>query len=140
MPLRAPPENSTTPSVAYEFWKDIPVPMFIYFRFFEVENPLEITTLGEKPYLVEKGPYVYSEQRHKKDIIFGENGTVVSFREESVFHFVPEMSAGGEDDQIRLLNVPFLAVLNGAKVSGSVFKRQLKLSCYVWITSLIDNT
>jgi len=138
MPLRAPPENSTTPSVAYEFWKDIPVPMFIYFRFFEVENPLEITTLGEKPYLVEKGPYVYSEQRHKKDIIFGENGTVVSFREESVFHFVPEMSAGGEDDQIRLLNVPFLTVLNGAKDQGWLARQALKLAIATTGTKLFE--
>ena len=82
-----------------------------------MENPLEILSLGEKPVLTERGPYVYTERRHKKDIVFSENGTLVSFREVSVFHFVPEMSVGDENDEIRLLNVPFVTVLNQAKVS-----------------------
>ena len=42
--------------------------------------PTEIITYGEKPFLTEKGPYVYSERRHKKDIVFAQNGTIVSFR------------------------------------------------------------
>ena len=63
-----------------------------------------------------QGPYVYSEKRHKKNIVFAKNGTIVSFNEIQVFHFVPEMSAGDEDDELRLLNVPFLTVLNQAKV------------------------
>lgn len=65
-----------------------------------------------------QGPYVYSEKRHKKDIVFAENGTIVSFNEIQVFKFVPEMSAGSEDEELRLLNVPFVTVLNQAKVCG----------------------
>ena len=37
-------------------------------------------------------------------------------REVQVFHFVPEMSKGDESDELRLLNVPFVTVLNQAKV------------------------
>ena len=116
--------------MAFRFWKDVPVPLYVAFRFFHVENPLEITTYGEKPFLVEKGPYVYSEQRHKKDFVFSENGTVVSFREISVFHFVPEMSVGGEDEELRLLNVPFLTVLNQAKVSDNQLIQSVSLSIF----------
>jgi len=138
VPLREPVDNETTPSVAFKFWKDIPVPMYMSFRFFHVENPLEILSLGEKPVLTERGPYVYTERRHKKDIVFSENGTLVSFREVSVFHFVPEMSVGDENDEIRLLNVPFVTVLNQAK-DQSWFKRQaLKVAVTATNTQLFE--
>lgn len=142
VPLREPPPslNGTTPSpnLAYDIWKDIPVPMFVAFRFFHVENPLEIITLGEKPYLTEKGPYVYSEKRHKKDIVFAENGTIVSFNEIQVFKFVPEMSAGSEDEQLRLLNVPFVTVLNQAKGQSWFKKQALKLAIATTGTKLFE--
>jgi len=140
VPLRQPADNSTSNSadMAFKFWKDVPVPLYVAFRFFHVENPLEITTYGEKPFLVEKGPYVYSEHRHKKDIVFSENGTVVSFREESVFHFVPEMSAGGEDEELRLLNVPFLTILNQAKDQSWFVRQALKFAITSTKTNLFE--
>jgi len=138
MPLQSPENNATEPKLSYRFWADIPQPMFMKFRFFHVDNPLEIITLGEKPYLTEKGPYVYSERRHKTDIVFGENGSMVSFREISVYHFEPEMSLGGEDDIIRLLNVPFLTVLNQAKNMTPIKRMGLELLVTTTKTQLFE--
>jgi len=142
IPLREPPPtdngSNMDPNLPYNIWKDIPVPMHVSFRFFHVQNPLEIVTLGEKPYLTERGPYVYSEKRHKKNIVFAKNGTIVSFNEIQVFHFVPEMSAGDEDDELRLLNVPFLTVLNQAKDRGWFVKQALKVAVATTGTKLFE--
>ncbi len=39
-------------------WKDIPVPFFMSVYFFHIVNPDEILK-GEKPTVVQRGPYVY---------------------------------------------------------------------------------
>ncbi|XP_040272159.1 scavenger receptor class B member 1 isoform X2 [Bufo bufo] len=88
---------------AYEMWRDLPVPFFMSIYVFEVMNPKEIT-LGEKPRVEERGPYVYRERKQKTNITFNENGTV-SFVETRSFQFDREKSAGSEDDYVLVPNL-----------------------------------
>ncbi|XP_044131588.1 scavenger receptor class B member 1 isoform X1 [Bufo gargarizans] len=88
---------------AYEMWRDLPVPFFMSIYVFEVMNPKEIT-LGEKPRVEERGPYVYRERKQKTNITFNENGTV-SFVEIRSFQFDREKSAGSEDDYVLVPNL-----------------------------------
>ncbi len=44
--------------LSYTMWKDIPVPFFMSVYFFHIVNPDEILK-GEKPTVVQRGPYVY---------------------------------------------------------------------------------
>jgi hypothetical protein len=46
-----------------------PVPVYMKFYFFNVDNAANVTLFGEKPFLSEKGPYVYKENRRKEDLL-----------------------------------------------------------------------
>ena len=49
--------------------------MFMKFYIFHVENPEEIS-LGGKPNLVERGPYVYREVRSKENMLLVDGDTI----------------------------------------------------------------
>ncbi|XP_070618217.1 scavenger receptor class B member 1 isoform X2 [Erythrolamprus reginae] len=96
-------------SAMYPIWKDLPVPFFISFYFMEVVNSKDIL-LGAKPIVSQRGPYVYREYRHKKNITFHSNSTV-SFLGYRSFTFQPDRSNGSESDYIVM---PNLLVLGAA--------------------------
>ena len=58
----------------------------------EVKNPAKVS-LGSKPELEERGPYVFTEQHIKVDPIWNDNGTV-TYKQRRVWHFVPDLSNG----------------------------------------------
>lgn len=94
-------------SLSFNMWKEIPVPFYLSVYFFDVVNPNEILK-GEKPQVRERGPYVYREFRHKKNITFNDNDTV-SFLEHRSFQFQPDKSRGSESDYIVIPNILVLA-------------------------------
>ncbi|XP_062814626.1 scavenger receptor class B member 1 isoform X2 [Anolis carolinensis] len=89
--------------MAFELWKDIPVPFYFSVYLFEVLNPDDILR-GEKPVVNQRGPYVYREYRVKENITFHENDTL-SFLEYRQFHFKADMSNGSESDYIVVPNM-----------------------------------
>uniref|UniRef100_A0A5F9CD43 Scavenger receptor class B member 1 n=1 Tax=Oryctolagus cuniculus TaxID=9986 RepID=A0A5F9CD43_RABIT len=110
--LTGPPRVSTNVridpnSLSFNMWKEIPVPFYLSVYFFDVVNPNEILK-GEKPQVRERGPYVYREFRHKKNITFNDNDTV-SFLEHRSFQFQPDKSRGSESDYIVIPNILVLA-------------------------------
>ncbi|CAG2107424.1 unnamed protein product, partial [Medioppia subpectinata] len=96
---------------AYKLWKDIPLPIYQKFYFFNVTNGADIERMGAKPVLVEMGPYVYASKWRKKHLVHHDNGTV-SYREHKVYHFVPEMSVGNDTDIVTSLNGPLAVTLS----------------------------
>ena len=46
------------------------------FNFFHVKNPKEVVLNGSKPELIEVGPYVYEEKRHKEEVTEGGANTL----------------------------------------------------------------
>ncbi len=58
----------------------------------EVKNPAKVS-LGSKPELEERGPYVFTEQHIKMDPIGNDNGTV-TYKQGIMWHFVPDLSIG----------------------------------------------
>nr|KAI8762028.1 scavenger receptor class B member 1-like [Biomphalaria glabrata] len=95
-------------SERYDMWKDVPVPIYLQFYIFHVDNPDEVKK-GDKPVLIQKGPYTYRERRSKFNITWNDNGTV-SYRQNRIYSFVPKMSPCKESDIITTLN-PIVAVL-----------------------------
>ncbi|XP_036777686.1 scavenger receptor class B member 1 isoform X1 [Manis pentadactyla] len=94
-------------SLSFNMWKEIPVPFYLSAYFFHVVNPDEIIQ-GGKPQVQERGPYVYREFRHKRNITFNDNDTV-SFREYRSFQFQPDRSSGLESDYIVMPNILVLS-------------------------------
>nr|QID41570.1 SRB1 [Gobiocypris rarus] len=89
--------------LSYTMWKDIPVPFFMSVYFFHIVNPDEILK-GEKPMVIQRGPYVYSGKRWKDNITFHDNNTV-SYKEFRQYFFEERMSVGDETDVVTIPNM-----------------------------------
>ncbi|XP_055930524.1 protein croquemort-like isoform X2 [Argiope bruennichi] len=95
-------------SQSYSYWKDVPVPIYIHFYFFNITNPEEIWALTNKPVLEELGPYTFRESREKVNITWNENGTV-SYRQIRRWYYQYDKTNGTLDDVVTTLNVPMVA-------------------------------
>lgn len=74
------------------------------YYFFDIKNPSEILD-GEKPVLVERGPYTFREENHRHNIEHLDNNRT-SFSLVKTLYFEPELSVGNKTDLIVFLNVP----------------------------------
>ncbi|XP_078666182.1 scavenger receptor class B member 1-like isoform X2 [Branchiostoma floridae x Branchiostoma belcheri] len=95
-------------SFIYNFWKDIPIPIYMQFYLFEILNVDEVMK-GGKPAVQQRGPYTYREYRNKSSLQFHEDDTV-SYLNVKRYEFVPEMSVGSENDTLTTLNIPAMAI------------------------------
>uniref|UniRef100_A0A673Y9B6 Scavenger receptor class B, member 2c n=1 Tax=Salmo trutta TaxID=8032 RepID=A0A673Y9B6_SALTR len=116
---------------AFDVWENPPPPVYMQFYFFNVTNPAEVLK-GERPAVLEVGPYTYREYRAKENVTFVDNGTRVSAYQPKTFVFLPERSVGDpDDDMITTINIPAVAVMN--KVKDSFWKSSM---VSIWMNSL----
>ncbi|CAL1267903.1 unnamed protein product [Larinioides sclopetarius] len=101
-------------SQTYKYWKDVPVPIYIHFYFFNITNREEIWDLTNKPVLEELGPYTFREAREKINITWNENGTV-SYKQIRRWYYQPDRTNGSLDDIVTTLNVPMVAAATRGK-------------------------
>uniref|UniRef100_A0AAY5K9H8 Scavenger receptor class B, member 2c n=1 Tax=Esox lucius TaxID=8010 RepID=A0AAY5K9H8_ESOLU len=99
---------------AFNVWENPPAPVYMQFYFFNVTNPSEILK-GERPAVIEVGPYTYREFRPMERVNFLENGTKVSAVNVKTYVFQPNMSKGLQDDLIRTVNIPAMTVMEDFK-------------------------
>ncbi|KAJ0057089.1 hypothetical protein NL108_002022, partial [Boleophthalmus pectinirostris] len=99
---------------AFNAWENPPAPIYMQFYFFNLTNPLEVLD-GERPAVVEIGPYTYREYRPMEEVSFLENGTKVSAVNTKTYIFQPNMSRGPETDLIRTVNIPAMTVMDKFK-------------------------
>ncbi|XP_023257267.1 lysosome membrane protein 2-like [Seriola lalandi dorsalis] len=99
---------------AFEAWENPPAPIYMQFYFFNLTNPLEVLD-GERPAVVEIGPYTYREYRPMEQVNFQDNGTKVTAVNTKTYIFQRNMSRGPESDLIRTVNVPALTVMERFK-------------------------
>ncbi|CAF0919380.1 unnamed protein product [Brachionus calyciflorus] len=96
-------------SDAYKFWLDPPATIYRKYYLFDVRNPLEVEK-GEKPQLVQMGPYTYSEVWEKRHIEFL-GPDVIRFTPVVTLHFEPSLSNGSESDTLTFLNIPAVGMI-----------------------------
>uniref|UniRef100_A0A8C6UFM3 Scavenger receptor class B, member 2c n=1 Tax=Neogobius melanostomus TaxID=47308 RepID=A0A8C6UFM3_9GOBI len=99
---------------AFDAWENPPAPIYMQFYFFNLTNPLEVLD-GNRPAVVEIGPYTYREYRPMEEINFLDNGTKVSAVNTKTYIFQPNMSRGPETDLIRTVNIPAMTVMDQFK-------------------------
>uniref|UniRef100_A0A669DHJ6 Scavenger receptor class B member 2 n=1 Tax=Oreochromis niloticus TaxID=8128 RepID=A0A669DHJ6_ORENI len=99
---------------AFEAWKDPPAHIYMQFYFFNLTNPQEVLD-GERPAVVEIGPYTYREYRPMEQIDFQDNGTKVTAVNSKTYIFQHNMSRGPESDLIRTVNIPAMTVMERFK-------------------------
>jgi len=125
-----------TDSEGYKNFKIPPVPVYIRFTFFNVENPLELVTQKEKAKFSEKGPYAYREVREKNITFYGTD--YLEYAQYRHFEFDPEKSCEGckKDDKVRILNMPLIgAVATCLEMGGTQTTAGLSM-----LSKVIDNT
>uniref|UniRef100_A0A8C4HJJ3 Lysosome membrane protein 2 n=1 Tax=Dicentrarchus labrax TaxID=13489 RepID=A0A8C4HJJ3_DICLA len=99
---------------AFEAWENPPAPIYMQFYFFNVTNPLEVLD-GDRPAVVEIGPYTYREYRPMEQVDFQDNGTKVTAVNTKTYIFQRNMSRGPESDLIRTVNIPAVTVMERFK-------------------------
>lgn len=99
---------------AFEAWKDPPAHIYMQFYFFNLTNPQEVLD-GERPAVVEIGPYTYREYRPMEQIDFQDNGTKVTAVNTKTYIFQRNMSRGPESDLVRTVNIPGMTVMERFK-------------------------
>ncbi|CAG7817229.1 unnamed protein product, partial [Allacma fusca] len=105
----------------WDIWTNVPIPIYMKFTFFNVTNPEEVIR-GAKPIVEEIGPYVYEEKRRK--IVLNVNDETVKYRPKTYYYFRHDMSYGTEDDNITMLNVPYVGI---ARIAWQVSKQPFVL-------------
>jgi len=114
-------------SDGYKYFITPPIPVKANFTFFEVTNP-DVLSNGGVPDLRERGPYVFTEHREKRDLTW--NGTEsITFGQYKYYTFLEELSCDGckEDDEVNIINMPLLSLIGkmnrmGTSGSGGLYK------------------
>ncbi|KAK3099625.1 hypothetical protein FSP39_007180 [Pinctada imbricata] len=96
-------------SMNYDAWITPPVPVFYYVWIFDLINPKEVVESGEKPFVVQRGPFAYREHRRKHDIVFNDNATI-SYKERTWYEFVHNKSVGHESTTFWTVNLAMVTI------------------------------
>jgi len=117
-------------SATFSAWVSPPLPVYMKFYFFHVNNPLDVQHYGAKPDLTEMGPYVYQEHKSKENIVFGPNGDTVQYKDWVYYTFDQEQSGNlTEDDEVITLNI--LMVI-GANLLNSTSSLNATMKSLAW--------
>lgn len=107
-------------SDSYKNWQAPKTPIYFQVWFFDIVNAQEVLN-GEKPAVVQKGPYTYREHREKFDITYYDNGTL-TYLENRSFNFDREMSVGSENDTFHTISLPAITIMEMLKWEYSAIK------------------
>ncbi|KAF8765006.1 Scavenger receptor class B member 1 like protein [Argiope bruennichi] len=93
-------------TVIFNLWKDLPIPIYQKFYFFNITNKESfLDSSADRLSVVEVGPYTYSSKWVKENITHEDD--TVSYQEVKTYQFEPDLSVGAEDDEIWTLNGPY---------------------------------
>lgn len=101
----------TPNSQSYPLWKDIPVPVYQKFYFFNVTNAQDVEQRGHKPLLEEIGPFTYKSDWTKKSIENDDIKNIINFKQFKTWKFEPELSIADHKLQLVTLNAPLAITL-----------------------------
>lgn len=93
-------------TVVYNLWRDSPVPWFISIYVFDLTNANDFLN-GAKPIVIQRGPFVYREERVKEKIGFYSNGTI-SYQEKRNYTFDRSQSIDDELFNITTINIVYM--------------------------------
>ena len=77
---------------SYPLWRDLDLPIYQKFYFYNVTNPREVEQGGAKPILTEVGPFVYRLNLSKSALEYHDNFTKLFFRETKRYYFDRQLS------------------------------------------------
>ncbi|GAB0096291.1 scavenger receptor class B member 1 [Sergentomyia squamirostris] len=111
-------------TISFQYWQRPGVVRLTKVYIFNVTNP-EGFLNGEKPKLVEVGPFVYREDMEKTNIKFHDNFTV-TFQHKKILQFVPELSVD-KNQRIVTPNIPLLTLSTQSNSLGYFLAKTISL-------------
>ncbi|XP_019931364.2 scavenger receptor class B member 1 [Aedes albopictus] len=111
-------------TISFHYWQRPGVTRLTKVYIFNVTNP-EGFLAGEKPKLVEVGPFVYREDMEKVNIKFHDNYTV-TYQHKKILQFVPELSVD-KNQRITTPNIPLLTISTQSKHLGYFLAKTISL-------------
>jgi hypothetical protein len=130
--------NNQLPLTAYSdqlsSWEIPPVPIYLQFWLWECVNIREFLA-GEKPTIIQRGPYTYHERRTKQEVRFNENYTV-TYKQPISYSFLPEMSVGGEETEITMINAPLVTIVSLLRKQNNVTQEIVNIILKIFNESL----
>ncbi|XP_058827375.1 scavenger receptor class B member 1 [Topomyia yanbarensis] len=111
-------------TLSFHYWQRPGVTRLTKVYIFNVTNP-EGFLAGEKPKLVEVGPFVYREDMEKVNIKFHDNYTV-TYQHKKILQFVPELSVD-KNQRITTPNIPLLTISTQSKHLGYFLAKTISL-------------
>uniref|UniRef100_A0A182J2E2 Scavenger receptor class B n=1 Tax=Anopheles atroparvus TaxID=41427 RepID=A0A182J2E2_ANOAO len=111
-------------TISFHYWQRPGVTRLTKVYIFNVTNP-EGFLAGEKPKLVEVGPFVYREDMEKVNIKFHDNYTV-TYQHKKILQFVPELSV---DKNLRITtpNIPLLTISTQSKYLSYLVSKAISI-------------
>lgn len=100
----------TPSSDQLDSWSTPPVPIYLQFWLWECVNVAEVLR-GDRPALIQRGPFTYLEHRTKSGVYFNENYTV-TYRQPISYEFVRNMSVADESMRITMVNAPIVTIVS----------------------------
>ncbi|XP_063219536.1 scavenger receptor class B member 1 isoform X2 [Bacillus rossius redtenbacheri] len=114
-------------TISYRYWQKPGVIRLTKLYIFNVTNPDGFLNNGEKPKLLEVGPFVYREDMEKVNIKFHDNGTV-TFQHKKILQFVPELSAD-PNAKVTVPNIPLLTLTS----KSTQLNRLVQITLSLWL-------
>lgn len=112
----------TPSSQSYPMWKDVPVPVYQKFYFYNVTNAQEIEQFGHKPKLEEVGPFTYRSDWTKKDIEMDDLQNIINFKHIKQWQFEPDLSVADHKMQLVTINAPLAITLTLIQSASSAVR------------------
>ena len=95
-----------------------PVPVYMSFMMYNVDNPEEIVNNGSTPKLTEVGPFVYREAREKRNLSHSAEYCSIKFGQYKRYDFDEERTnqmcpdCGRADERVvTMINAPYVGVM-----------------------------
>ncbi|KAI2805022.1 CD36 [Blomia tropicalis] len=92
---------------SFPMWRDLDLPIYQKFYFFNVTNPREVEN-GQKPNLVEVGPFVFRQNLSKSALNWSDDNKKLTFRETKQYYFDRELSIADLNITLTTLHVPLV--------------------------------
>lgn len=110
----------------FELWRKPPVDLYLRVWLFNVTNKEAFMAGKEKLRVQETGPYVYRELLEHTNVTFNDNGTLTMIPRHPLV-WVPELSAGKEDDVLVLPNIALLSIADVVKDMSFISRMGINL-------------
>lgn len=88
-------------------WAKVSVPIHFKVYVWDITNGEEFAR-GSPPVMQQRGPFTFLETREKEIQSFSNDTTTIFYNDIKKFYFEPDLSDGGLDDEVEVINVPLM--------------------------------